>query len=298
MSEPCAVIPATPTAGDVSAEAMAFVKELAREVSDNRIELPSYPEAALRVQRTLSDPNADANGICQVIGAEPVLAARVISMANSAAMNQAGWQVTNLRAAVQRVGFDALRSACFSFAVGQLRNASAYRAIEKPMTRLWLRNIAAAAGAMVLARRCKRVVPDTAMLAGLMSGVGKLYILTRSQKYPALFGDPTGFEALLTGWHPGVARSILENWAMVDEVVDAVANYEDAHLDQRVKLTLADFVAVGDLLAQCGRSPVDLNKRLAADPAAQRLGVTRDNVAEIVADVDREVAAFQQMLSI
>jgi HD-like signal output (HDOD) protein len=296
MSEPCADMPATPAAGDVSAQAMAFIRDLAAEVSGKRIELPSYPEAAVRVQRKLADPNADANDICRAISTEPVLAARVISMANSAALNQTGWQVSSLRAAVQRAGFDALRSACFAFAVGQLRRATAYRAIQKPMTTLWLRNIAAAAGALVLARRFKRVVPDTAMLAGMMSGVGKLYILTRFRKYPALFGDSARIAAILTDWHPGVARGILENWGLAEEVVDAVADFEDAHLDQRVKVTLADFVAVGDLLAQCGGSPVELQRRLAQDPAAQRLGVKADDVAGIVADVSREVAAFRQLL--
>jgi HD-like signal output (HDOD) protein len=95
----------------VNADAMRFVQELGNEVSGGPIELPSYPEVALRVQRVLADPNANEARVVQVIGGEPVLAARVINMANSAALNPAGRSVSELRAALQRVGFDALRSA-------------------------------------------------------------------------------------------------------------------------------------------------------------------------------------------
>lgn len=283
--------------GDVSAQAMAFVKELAVEVSDNTIELPSYPEAALRVQQTLADPTADANRISKVISGEAVLAARVINMANSAALNASGRQVSDLRSAVQRIGFDALRSACFAFAVSQLRKAATYRDIEKPMTRLWQESIATAAGTFVLARRFKRAAPDTAMLAGLMSGVGKLYILTRSQKYPALFGDPECFQTVEREWHPNVARCILENWGMVEEVVEAVATYEEAHEDQRSKVTLADLVAAGDLLVQSINAPDVLQARIGSDRAAARLGIGASNVPELLAEVVAEVASLKQAIS-
>lgn len=296
MSSNAAEQAAPQNPGDPSAEAMAFVKELGVEVSGNPIELPSYPEAALRVQRTLADPNADANRIAKVISGEAVLAARVINMANSAALNTTGKQVSDLRSAVQRIGFDALRSACFGFAVSQLRKAAAYRAIEKPMTKLWQENIATAAGAFVLARKFRRTAPDTAMLAGLMSGVGKLYILTRSQKYPALFGDPECYQAVVRDWHPNVARSILENWGMVEEVVEAVATYEEAHEDQRSKVTLADLVAAGDMLVQSMNAPDVLQARVGSNRAAARLGISANNVSELLAEVVAEVASLKQAM--
>ena len=280
-----------------SAEAMSFVQELAGDVSGGPIELPSYPEVALRVQRVLADPNATEARVVKVIGGEPVLAARVINMANSAALSPSGKPVAELRAALQRVGFDALRSAAIGFAVAQLRKASAYRAIEKPMTALWQHNIAVAATCYVLAHKLKCFAPDTAMLAGLVSGVGKLYILTRSSKYPILLGDPAAYEALVLEWHPNVARGLLENWGMAEEIVDAVADYEIASETERPKAHLADLLGCADLLVNLQNSPDVLAARLQDDPAAKRIGLTPANVAELLADSAEELASLRSALT-
>jgi HD-like signal output (HDOD) protein len=282
--------------GNVSSEAMSFVQDLAAQVSERTIELPSYPKAAMRVQRALADRNSDISKVVSVIGGEAVLAARVIKMANSAALNTSGTPVTDLRLAVQRIGFDWLRSACYSFAMGQLRRAGEYRAIQGQMATLWRESMGAAAGASVLARRLHRSAPDTAMLAGLMSGVGKLYILAHGQRYPALFGDPASYEAVVRDWHSGVARSILENWGMVEEVVDAVATLEESRSDERARVTLADLVACGDLLAQCADSPDQLLARLPEDCAARRLGITAENSRDLAAEVVAELRALTQAM--
>jgi HD-like signal output (HDOD) protein len=283
-------------ANSASAEAMQFVQALATEVSGAPINLPSYPEAALRVQRALGDPHSDAAKIAKVIGTEPVLAARVIGMANSAALSITGKSVSDLRSAVGRVGLDALRSVTFTFAVGQLRNAANFKSIEKPMTALWQESLRLGAAAHVLARRFELVPPDTAMLAGLVSGVGKLYLLTRAAKFPALFGDPASYADVVREWHPQVARSILENWAMADEVVVAVASYEDAHVELRESVELSDLLAVGDLLTTLQDAPDMLQAKLAEDRAALRIGVMAHNVAELVTEIQAQLDTLRSSM--
>jgi HD-like signal output (HDOD) protein len=287
--------PATGVA-DASAEAMRFVQELAAEVNRGPIELPSYPEVALRVQRVLADSNADVARVVKVIGGEPVLASRIITMANSAALNPSGKPATELREAVARVGFDALRSAAIGFAVAQLRKAAAYRGIEKPMTTLWQQNVATAATCFVLARKGNRFAPDTAMLAGLVSGVGKLYILTRSSQYPALFGDPASYHDIVHEWHSGVARSLLENWGMADEIIEAVAGFEAAGSDEHARVTLADVLAAASLLVEFKDSPDLLAAKLQDDRAAARLGLTTTVCEALLNESAAEVAALREAL--
>ena len=284
------------SAADASAEAMRFVQELAAEVNEGPIELPSYPEVALRVQRVLADSNADVTRVVKVIGGEPVLASRIITMANSAALNPSGKPATELREAVSRVGFDALRSAAIGFAVAQLRKAAAYRSIEKPMTVLWQQNVATAATCFVLARKLKRFAPDTAMLAGLVSGVGKLYILTRSSQFPALFGDADSYHSIVREWHPNVARSLLENWGMADEIIDAVAGFEDAGKDEHARVTLADVLGGASLLVDLRHTPDLLAARLQQDHAAARLGLTMAVCDELLAESAAEVTALREAL--
>src|SRR5438552_18767906 len=88
-------------AGDV---AFTFVQALASELSGGKIELPGFPHIVMRVQKVLGDENSDASRVVKVLGSEPVLASQMVRMANSAALNPAGVRVTDLRAAVARVG--------------------------------------------------------------------------------------------------------------------------------------------------------------------------------------------------
>jgi HD-like signal output (HDOD) protein len=281
---------------EVSAETMRFLHQLSADLSGPALELPSYPEAALRVQRVLSDVGASTERVVRVVGSEAVLASRVLAMANSAAMNRGGNSVTDLRAAVQRLGFDTLRTAAISFAVAQLRKAAEYRSLEKPMTQLWQQSIGIAAMSFVLSRQLKRFAPDMAMLAGLVSGVGKLYILTRSAQFPALFSDQKSYHEIVKQWHPQVGRSILENWDMAEEVIEAVGEIEEAAMDDRHRVTLADLLSVAQLLTDLKEAPDMLAAQLPDHRGAQRLGLTAEGSVALLAESATEVTALREAL--
>ena len=157
--------PNPPPNRDSTQEAFEFVRALATELTNGTISIPSFPEVALRLQRLLADENADAERVVRLLGAEPALAARILSMANSAALNPGGQRVADLRVAVTRMGFDMLRSAAISFAMAQVKAAEQYRAIEKPMNRLWRRSVEVASLCRVIARRHRALIADAALRA-------------------------------------------------------------------------------------------------------------------------------------
>jgi HD-like signal output (HDOD) protein len=288
---------AAPVQNAVQAETMRFLQKLAGDVAGPALELPSYPEAALRVQRVLSDVSAGTERVVKVIGGDAVLASRVMTMANSAALNSTGKPIAELRAAVSRVGFDNLRTAAISFAISQLRKAATYRSIEKPMNELWRESVHLAAMSFVLARQSKRVPPDQAMLAGLVSCVGKLYILTRSGEFPALFADPAEYQSIVQQWHPQVARSILENWEMAQDIIDAVAEIEEASLDEdRGRVTLGDVLAAAKLLTQCKDAPDVLAAELQSNCSTKRLALNVEGCAALLKESAAEVAALREAL--
>src|ERR1700761_3719814 len=145
--------------------AFNFVQALAAELSGGKIELPGFPHIVMRVQKVLNDERADANRIVKVLGSEPVLAAQIIRMANSAALNTSGSAVSDLRAAVSRVGLDTVRSATISFAIRQLQGAPALRGMENQLGMLWKRSVLVASLSCVIARKHTNINPDTALLA-------------------------------------------------------------------------------------------------------------------------------------
>jgi HD-like signal output (HDOD) protein len=289
--------PNTAMQRDASMDAFEFVRELATELSSSTIELPSFPDVALRVQKVLSEDGASSERVVRVLGAEPVLATRVLSMANSAALNPGGKPVTELRAAVTRLGFDALRAAAVGFAMAQLNRAKAYTGIARHLNVLWQHSVLVASLCFVVARRSNKVNPDMAMLTGLVHGVGKLYILTHSMRHPALFGDQTMYQRIVRDWHGNIAKALLESWFMADEIVNAVSSYEDSARELRgTSAALADVLEIADMLSMCKDSPDLIRTRLADRKAAVHLGLDAEICKALVGESAEELAALRSAL--
>jgi HD-like signal output (HDOD) protein len=221
---------------------------LAAELSQGQVDLPSVPDIVVRLQKTLSDDSVSNDTVVLVLGSEPVLAGKLLTMANSAALNPSNRKIADLKTAVARVGFNIVRSVALSFAVDQLKKSGQYKHLEPQLDALWKSSVQIAALCHVIARRFSSLNGDTALLAGLMHNVGRIYILTRASKYPTLTADPLTFNSIVRDWHANVAKALLENWKVPDEIVDAVGGYEDLDRDARGPVTLTDVLSLAMLV--------------------------------------------------
>lgn len=282
---------------DVNSEMQRFTQELANDVAGPPLELPSYPVVALRAQRVLMDPIAGAEKVIGVIGCEPVLTARIVMMANTAALNRSSKRVSDLRAAVGRLGFDALRTATIGFAISQLRNAVAYRDISEPLKELCEASVGVATMGYVLARKLACTSPESAMLGGLVSGMGRLYLWTRMPRFPALFADTWTRTEMFDHWHAQIARRILENWYFAPEVIDAVAQLDRAARDPRGCGPLADVLACAQLLQAHGETTGELATQLDRHLAAQRLGLTAEVCSSLLLESVEERGQLRSALT-
>jgi len=221
----------------------------------------------------------------------------VLSIANSAAYGSAGKVISDLPAAVSRLGFDALRAAAMSFAVTQLQRAQKYQSIERQLSALWQHSTLVAALCYVIARRGAKGSADTAMLTGLVHGVGKLYILTHSVGHPWLIKDPATYKGIVRDWHGNIAKALLENWRMADPIVHAVGTYEDQAREGRGPgALLADVLELADTLSVCKDVPDLMQQRVEASKAAARLGFDAAIARALVAESGAELAGLRQAL--
>lgn len=74
-----------------------------------------------RLQATLVDEDASVREVLGIISSEPVLTARLLKMANSAAMNPAGREINNINGAVTRLGFNLVRGTAAAYAIKMIR---------------------------------------------------------------------------------------------------------------------------------------------------------------------------------
>jgi HD-like signal output (HDOD) protein len=269
-----------------------FVKALAAELSQGQVELPSVPDIVIKLQKTLSDDNVTNDTVVRVVGSEPMLAGKLMSMANSAALNSSGRKIADLRMAVARVGFNIVRSAALAFAVEQLRRSTEFKHLEGPLDALWKNSVQIAALSHVIARRFSSLNGDTALLAGLMHNVGRIYILTRASKHQTLMADPLTFNSIVRDWHTNVAKALLENWRVADEVVDAVAGHEDMDREQRGPVTLTDVLSLANLVEK-NRNGAEMHAPdESLTKALRRLHLSMSDCHSVLDESAEEIAAL------
>jgi len=283
-------------AGPSNQAAFAFVQMLAQEMSAGKIEIPAFPDVAVRIRQVLADDNCNSGQVAKVVSAEPGMSAKLLQMANSAALNTSGSKITELKSAIARIGFSNVRTASLAYAMEQIRNAPALAPIRKPLNELWEHSVKVAAMAHVAARRWARVSPDKALLAGLMHGVGNVYILARSAAHPELFSDPAVFQQIVDDWHSAVAKAVLESWDIAPDIVEAVEQYEHLDRDGGDEPDLTDVLTIANQLVTLQNDPEVMEAALAATSASKRLGLTPQSCQKVLEETADELASLHAAL--
>jgi HD-like signal output (HDOD) protein len=250
----------------------------------------------VQVRKVLADEDVSTQDIVRVVGAEAALAARIVQMANSAALCHVGKPIADLRAAITRIGFNLVRSASITFAMSQMRRAGDLKAIDSQLQEHWQRSTLVAAFSYVVARRFTKVNPDTALLAGLLHGVGRLYIMTRAVKHPRLFSDAAAYHEIERDWHASIATAMLEAWDMPDAIVKAIADHEDLSRDHSGPADLTDVLTVGSLLATFHGFPETLELNMQGVTAAERMHLDRQAMEALIAESESDIAALRHTL--
>ena len=193
---------------------------LAAEAASGEMVFPTHAEMALRVRRALDDPDCSLDRLAKLVRAEPLLAARVVAMANSVVYKRSGSVTTDIRDAIAGVGFKALSALAMALIVRQMEGMSKLPAHRALAARLWEHTAHVASLAYVLARRVTHQNPDSAFFAGIVHEVGGFYLISRAASFPGLLDGP------LHGWYRvgevRLGRAVLQALSVPQTVVDAI----------------------------------------------------------------------------
>lgn len=152
---------------------------------------PTNVAASLKLQQALDDPDCHLEAAAELVLAEPLIAARLVAIANSVAYTRFGGKVNSVRSAVNLMGFKTLRSLVAAIVVRQFSSAISDVSIRAKAELLWQHCANVAALAKIMARVVTEVDPETAMFAGIVHEIGGFYLLSRAEEFPALLeGDP------------------------------------------------------------------------------------------------------------
>jgi HD-like signal output (HDOD) protein len=271
------------------AAGFSFVEQLAQDLRDERLELPAFPEAVVRIQRVLQSPDTRTDDVVRILSSEPALAARLLRMANSAEFRRADKNVTDLKTAVARMGFNIVRSVAVAFAMRQLRRKDTYTpTAQLQLEQAWEESLAASATCFVVAKRFTRLNPDQAMLTGLLHVLGRLYIIMRSKDTAEL--SEAEMRQVVDGWHASIGKAILESWGLPEELQRAIEHQDELDSAQDGVVSMTDVLIAAKLLA---RGETDGAKF----PALRRVGVAIKDGVKPMDQYEEELKSVRASLS-
>ena len=255
---------------------------------------PSNTEIALRVQRALDDPDCSTDKLSKLISAEPILSARVVSVANSVAYNASGRAISDVRNAVPRLGFKTRRTLATALVVRQMQGMSKTPEHRLLAARLWEHTAHVAALARVIAKRVTHQDPEAAFFAGIVHEVGGFYLISRASTFPGLFDSD------LEPWYgegeAQVGGAVLRALGVPANILEALETLWGGYLAMPPR-TLGDTLLLADQLSPIESPLTELagmgRKGMAPDIDLQ---IDDETLSSILADAAEEVASLTAAL--
>jgi len=231
----------------LKAQRFQMLEDIARELAGDVV-FPTYFDAVLRLRKVLQDPSQTLAGIAAAVSIEPLISAKILRLANSVAFNPGGNEVKDLKAAISRLGVNAVRTAALAIVMTQLLRAKGMAEFSEITHSLWEHSVHTAAAARVIARQMTRLNPDEAMLAGLVHDLGAFYMLYRATQYEDLRERPDSVKYLIIQWHESIGVSLLNALGLPEEIVEAAADHDQPRPPPAPLRTFADIVYVANML--------------------------------------------------
>lgn len=234
---------------DLKAQRFRMLEDIASELASGDLIFPTCFDTALRLRSVLQDNNQSLGSVAAAVSLEPLVSARLLQLANSAAFNVTGTAVKDVQAAISRLGLNAVRSAALSIIINQLLRAKGMSTFAEFAQRLWDHSLHTAAAARVIARKLTRLNPEEAMLAGMVHDLGAFYMLYRATQYGDLIERPDTLRHLILQWHESIGVAVLGALGMPEEVVDATADHDQPRPLPAPPKSFADVLYVANMLA-------------------------------------------------
>jgi putative nucleotidyltransferase with HDIG domain len=195
------------------------------QIRSGKIIPPAMPRVATELHQLVKRSNVTLEQVCRVVERDPVIAARLVSVANSPAFR--GYEeIKNLQAAVPRLGLKEVLAIVVAIAQKSIYDVK-HAELRVWMDRLWVHSLACGFGAKLLARHLKLAEPETVFLMGLTHDIGKAVLLRAfcEQRAQNDF-DAEALGPAVQELHVKVGEMLLRRWGFGSEFVKAAALHE------------------------------------------------------------------------
>jgi HD-like signal output (HDOD) protein len=280
--------------------AAQFCKRLLAHFSAPGYQPPLLPAVALEVHNLAQQNEIDAAKVVDVLQKDPVLAGRVLHMAQSASFSPGGG-ITSLRDAVVRLGMRNLSDIALEVSMhARIFRAPSY---AEPMEMV-RRHSTVCAHLARLVSTFTPIAAEYAFLCGLLHDVGMAatLIVLGEEKETAAGMDPLMLSMILQQSHQDTSGIVARLWRLPMDVQLVLAHHHDVVI-QGMAHPLAAIVAIAEQLTSelgfpvvVGGENCDLTLESPLMQARARLGFDQKAMERIHVEAKKTAANLERRL--
>ena len=281
---------------DIISTYQEILVNIYEDYKNNRLSIPSLPDAALRIRRMVDDDTATVNKIAQALSLEPSLSANIVRVVNSP-LYRTRKEIRSVQEAVVRLGLNTTKNLVINFS---LRNIFVPKSklVKTLMIENWSTSVLAATFCYVAAKS-QHLDPEEALLGGLLHRIGAIPVLQYAELYDELLEEKENLHPCINELKAPLGAFLLERWQFPETLVDCarLSNSLERTLDGPV--TMTDLCIVGQALTQT--SPALPDAFITQLPAYKKMFGGQSDIKagrEIQDQANKELSELRNMLSV
>lgn len=228
--------------------------------------IPSPPEILLRLMRTVDDEQATVADLACIVGQDPGLASRILSVANSPALRR-GKELKTLETCLVALGTRFVRSLATCLSIQRLFDKDS-KLSSSEIADFWSHSLLVGEIARSIAEQSDFPNPENAYLSGLLHDIGELILLqaigdpyrrflANAAANPMLLAE----EAQLFGTtHTDVGGWLIDHWELDSVLADGVAFHHTPATQIVGATTLPQIVWLAQALTALNDDAVELGQ--------------------------------------
>jgi putative nucleotidyltransferase with HDIG domain len=276
------------------------------EVLSRVDELPAFPRIVVEILATLDDPDASLALLAEHIKHDPVITARVLAMANSAASKTRRLSmVRDVFTATSLIGIGRVRETALTTRLGHFIAGALGTGSGKGF---WQHSVAVGVCSEELAQHVALHTPgDMVLVAGLLHDIGQLWISrfrpeASQEAWADALAHATGIDAVERERfgcdHAEIGAWLSEHWQLPAPVIAGIRHHHDAGTESDE--LLVPLLHVAEVLSNA----LDLGGRMEnrvtriSSSACSRLGIVWDeNIRPLFGRIEARSAHANQVFT-
>ncbi|MDR1612773.1 MAG: HDOD domain-containing protein [Planctomycetota bacterium] len=279
---------------------------------NNIIDLPTLPQVITTLMTLLDDPQSSIRDINNIMGKDQALVAKILKLVNSA-FYAIPTRVSSISQAITILGFKTVKSIVLSAGViGMFDSDSDDFSYQE----FWINSLGVATISRFIIMRlstdplsgCAAIHPDTAFVAGLLNGIGKVVldqyaneefeaIIEKAKAEGLSFRDAE--RSFISGSYADVGFWLAKRWNLSEDIQtplkcqDRLYDCPLEHRGMAAVLSLAKYLC---RLKRFGRSG-DFDHPPAPKAAVQILALTKETLPTVTSGLAEEFEKANSFLS-